>query len=95
MRVASRGAAIRDESGTLAGYAVITRDISERREAHEALAIRLRGAFAEDLLARADERIGLGAGEAIDHPEEVLVARFLHPFGELLGQRGGGGVAAR
>ena len=46
--------AIRDEAGTLVGYAVITRDITERREAQEALA------RAQEQLAQSQKMEALG-----------------------------------
>src|SRR5262249_22932445 len=46
--------AIRDEASTLVGYAVITRDISERREAQEALA------RAQEQLAQSQKMEALG-----------------------------------
>ncbi|PWT84048.1 MAG: hypothetical protein C5B56_16205 [Proteobacteria bacterium] len=60
--------AIRDEASTLVGYAVITRDITERREAHEALA------RAQEQLAQSQKMEALGQ----------LTGSIAHDFNNLL-----------
>jgi PAS domain S-box-containing protein len=60
--------AIRDESSTIVGYAVITRDITERREAQEALA------RAQEQLAQSQKMEALGQ----------LTGSIAHDFNNLL-----------
>ena len=60
--------AIRDEASTLVGYAVITRDITERREAQEALA------RAQEQLAQSQKMEALGQ----------LTGSIAHDFNNLL-----------
>lgn len=65
---------VEDLAGVAVRVAFEDDDFVVRGAAGEALGVVLRGAFAEDLLARADEGCVFFDGDAVDHFEEALIA---------------------
>jgi formate hydrogenlyase transcriptional activator len=71
--------ALRDETGTLSGYAKVTRDFTDRKRADEAVMLQLSSALLANMdVARLLEAISASIREVIPHDAAMLAIADLH-----------------